>query len=435
MSRFNPDRRRLLHALGASTALAAAAGIPGTSLAAVASKRGKTIGHVVVVGAGFGGATAAKYLRKWSDGAIEVTLIERNKQFVSCPASNEVLGGNRAYDSLVHGYDGLRKNWGIRLVHASVTGIDADRRRVRTDTAGDFAYDRLVLAPGFDFIYGDIAGYDAKAQESILHAWKAGPQTLALRKQLEDLPAGGTYVLSIPKAPYRCPPGPYERASQIAWYFKTHKPGSKVIILDANDKVISKEKLFLGVWESDYKDIIEYRPGWNVVAVDPVTRIVTSELGDKERGEVLNLLPPQRAADIARVAGVVNVNDRWADVDWISLESTAVRNIHILGDALQAAPLMPKSAHMANQHGKAAAAAIVEILSGREPQPTLMANTCYSLIDDKRAIHVDSVHRYHPEKKVPLVVDGSGGVSKEPSVEEGLYTRAWATTMWKDSLS
>lgn len=435
MSRFNPDRRRLLHALGASAALAGAAGIPGSSFAAAAGKPGKKLGRVVVIGAGFGGATAAKYLRKWSNGAIEVTLIERNKQFISCPASNEVLGGNRAYDSLVHSYDGLRKNWGIRLVHASVTGIDADRHRVRTDSARDFEYDRLVLSPGFDFIYGGIEGYDAKAQETILHAWKAGPQTLALRKQLEDLPDGGTYVLSVPKAPYRCPPGPYERASQIAWYFKTHKPRSKVIVLDANDKVISKEKLFLGVWEGDYKGILEYRPGWNVVAVDAVTNIVTSELGDKERGEVLNLLPPQRAADIARVAGVVNVNDRWADVDWISLESTAVKNIHILGDALQAAPLMPKSGHMANQHGKAAAAAIVEILSGREPQPTLMANTCYSLVDDKRAIHVDSVHRYNPEKKVPLVVEGSGGVSKEASVEEGLYTRAWATSIWKDSLS
>ena len=248
MLRFNPDRRRLLHAFGASTALAAAAGIPGGSFAAVAGKAGKKLGRVVVIGAGFGGATAAKYLRKWSNGAIEVTLVERNRQFISCPASNEVLGGNRAYESLVHSYDGLRKNWGIRLVNASVIGIDADRRRVRTDSAGEFDYDRLVLSPGFDFIYGGIEGYDARAQETILHAWKAGPQTLALRKQLEDLPDGGTYVLSVPKAPYRCPPGPYERASQIAWYFKTHKPRSKVIVLDANDKVISKEKLFLGVW-------------------------------------------------------------------------------------------------------------------------------------------------------------------------------------------
>lgn len=208
-----------------------------------------------------------------------------------------------------------------------------------------------------------------------------------------------------------------------------------MIVLDANDKVISKEKLFLGVWENDYRNVLEYRPGWNVVAVDAATNIVTSELGDKERGEVLNLLAPQRAADIARTAGVVNVNDRWADVDWITLESTAVKNIHVIGDALQAAPLMPKSGHMANQHGKAVAAAIVEILAGREPRPTLMANTCYSLVDDKRAIHVDSVHRYNAEKKIPLVVEGSGGVSKEASVEEGLYTRAWATSIWKDTLS
>lgn len=432
MSLFNPDRRRLLHAFGASAALAA---VPGSILAADTGKPGKKLGRVIIVGAGFGGATAAKYLRKWSHGAIEVTLIERNKQFISCPASNEVLGGNRAYESLVHSYDGLRKNWGVRLAHASVTAIDADKRRVRTDSAGHFEYDRLILAPGFDFIYSGIDGYDAKAQETILHAWKAGPQTLALRQQLEDLPDGGTYVLSIPKAPYRCPPGPYERASQIAWYFKTHKPRSKVIVLDANDKVISKEKLFLGVWENDYRNVLEYRPGWNVVAVDAATNIVTSELGDKERGEVLNLLAPQRAADIARTAGVVNVNDRWADVDWITLESTAVKNIHVIGDALQAAPLMPKSGHMANQHGKAVAAAIVEILAGREPRPTLMANTCYSLVDDKRAIHVDSVHRYNAEKKIPLVVEGSGGVSKEASVEEGLYTRAWATSIWKDTLS
>lgn len=205
-------------------------------------------------------------------------------------------------------------------------------------------------------------------------------------------------------------------------------------MLDANDKIISKEKLFLSVWEKDYKDIIEYRPKWNVVALDAASRTVTSELGEKVTGDVLNILPQQRAADIARKIGVVNVNDRWAEVNWITLESTAVPKVHVLGDALSAAPLMPKSGHMANQHGKAVAAAIVEIFSGREPQPTLMANTCYSMVDGKRAIHVDSVHRYHPEKKVPLVVEGSGGVSKEASVEEGIYTRAWATTIWKDVL-
>ena len=428
MNKFNPERRRLMQGIGASAAFAA---VPGTALAA---KGKKPVGRVVVIGAGFGGATAAKYLRKWSHGAIEVVLIERQKEFISCPTSNEVLAGHRKFETTVHSYDNLKKHWGIKVVTASVTDVDTEKRVVKTDKAGDFSYDRLVLSPGFDFNYDSIAGYDEKARETVLHAWKAGPQTLALRKQLEDLPDGGTYVLSIPKAPYRCPPGPYERASLIASYFKEHKPKSKVLVLDANDKIISKEKLFLSVWEKDYKDIIEYRPKWNVVALDAASRTVTSELGEQVTGDVLNILPQQRAADIARKIGVVNVNDRWAEVNWITLESTAVPKVHVLGDALSAAPLMPKSGHMANQHGKAVAAAIVEIFSGREPQPTLMANTCYSMVDGKRAIHVDSVHRYHPEKKVPLVVEGSGGVSKEASVEEGIYTRAWATTIWKDVL-
>ncbi|HEX6733319.1 MAG TPA: NAD(P)/FAD-dependent oxidoreductase [Azonexus sp.] len=426
MSLINNDRRRLLQAFGATL-------LPGSALAA--PKKGQKLGRVIVIGAGFGGATAAKYLRKWSDGAIEVVLIERNPTFISCPTSNEVLAGNREYDSLIHGYDALKKNWGIKVVHASVTAIDAEKRKVRTDKGGEFAYDRLILSPGVDLNFAAIAGYDVKAQESILHAWKAGPQTLALRKQLVDLPDGGTYVLTVPKAPYRCPPGPYERASQVAHYFKTHKPNSKVLVLDANDKIISKTKLFADVWANDYKGIIEYRPNWNAVEVDAATNIVTNEIGDRERGDIINLVPPQTAGKIAHDAGVINANGRWATVNWVTMESTAVPNIHVLGDATLSAPLMPKSGHMANQHGKAAAAAILEILSGREARPTLMANTCYSMIDDRRGIHVDSVHRWNPEKKELLVVDGSGGVSKEPSVEEGLFTRAWAKNIWADTLS
>lgn len=429
MSRFNSDRRRLLQAFGASATLA----LPGAALAAPA--KGKKLGRVVVIGAGFGGATAAKYLRKWSNGAIEVVLIERNKELVSCPTSNEVLSGNREYASLVHGYEGLRKNWGIKVVHAEVTAVDTEKRKVRTDKAGEFAYDRLIVSPGVDFLFNDIAGYDDKAQQKILHAWKAGAQTVALRQQLVDLPDGGVYVQTIPKAPYRCPPGPYERVSQIAHYFKTRKPNSKIIVLDANDQIISKGKLFKGVWDDDYKGLIEYRPGWNVTEINAETNILTSEIGDRERGDVINLVPPQHAGKIAHDIGAVNANNRWVNIDWVTLESTTVKNVHVLGDATLSAPLMPKSGHMANQHGKAAAAAIVEILSGREPQPTLMANTCYSLIDDRRGIHVDSVHRYDQEKKAPIVVAGSGGVSVAPSVEEGLFTRAWAKNIWADILT
>ena len=205
-------------------------------------------------------------------------------------------------------------------------------------------------------------------------------------------------------------------------------------MLDANDKIISKTRLFADNWANDYKDIIEYRPNWNAVEINAETSIVTSEIGDRERGDVINLIPPQTAGRIAHDIGVINANKRWATVDWVTLESTVVKNVHVLGDATLSAPLMPKSGHMANQHGKAAAAAIVEILSGREPRPTLMANTCYSLVDERRAIHVDSVHRWNPEKKQLLVVEGSGGVSKEPSVEEGLFARAWARNIWSDTL-
>lgn len=433
MTRFNEARRRLLQAFGAASTLAAASLLPGAALAA--PKKGKTLGRVVIIGAGFGGATAAKYLRKWSAGSIEVVLIERNKQFISCPTSNEVLAGNRDYATIVHSYDALTKNWGIKLVHAEVTAVDTEKRRVRTEQGSEFSYDRLVVSPGVDFNFDAIAGYDAKAQENILHAWKAGAQTLALRQQLVDLPDGGTFVLAIPKAPYRCPPGPYERTSQIAHYFKTQKPNSKILVLDANEKIISKTKLFADNWANDYKGIIEYHPNWNTTELDAANKTLISEIGDKVRGDLINLIPPQTAGKIAHTIGVINANKRWANVDWISLESTAVQNVHVLGDATLSAPTMPKSGHMANQHGKAAAAAIFEMLSGREPQPILMANTCYSLLDDRRGIHVDSVHRWDPEKKTVLPVAGAGGVSATPSVEEGLYTRAWAKNIWSDTLS
>ena len=430
MTRFNESRRRLLQGLGASSTVLM---VPGMAEAAKATKQPR--GKVVIIGAGFAGATAAKYLRKWSDKGIEVTLIERNAEFISCPTSNEVLGGNRDYQTLVHSYEGLRKNWGIKLVRASVTGVDVQKKIVRTDTGAAYSYDRLVVAPGIDFMFDQIEGYDAAAQKTVLHAWKAGPQTLALRQQLEAMPDGGVFVLSIPKAPYRCPPGPYERVCQVAWYFKQNKPKSRIVVLDANDGIVSKGKLFQAAWNSEYSGMIDYRPNWNVVGLDAATKTVTSEIGDTFKGDVLNIIPPMRAGEVARQIGLVNVNDRWAGVNWISLESTVVPQVHVLGDAVFAAPQMPKSGHMANQHGKAVAAALVEIFSGREPKPTLMANTCYSMLDNKQGVHVASVHRYNPEKQAPLIVEGSGGVSSGPSLEEGRYAHGWAIQIWADTLT
>jgi NADPH-dependent 2,4-dienoyl-CoA reductase/sulfur reductase-like enzyme len=287
-------------------------------------------------------------------------------------------------------------------------------------------------------MWENVRGMSAAAAESVPHAWKAGPQTLLLRRQLEAMADGGIAVMSFPLAPYRCPPGPYERACQIAAYLKAKKPKSKLIVLDANPDYVSKKPLFSRVFSEDYKDIIDYRNNAPVAEVDVAAKTAVLELGDRVKADVLNLIPPQRAANIARDAGLITANNRWCEVDWMSMESVKVRNVHVLGDATLSAPAMPKSGHMANQHGKAAAAAIVELLNGRAPIAPMMANTCYSYIDDKSAVHVASVHRYVAEKKTMEAVAGSGGISSQDRNSwaiEGVYAWSWAQTIWADMLA
>jgi NADPH-dependent 2,4-dienoyl-CoA reductase/sulfur reductase-like enzyme len=428
MSTFNRRDFLKLSAAGAS--------LGGLTLAGCAStpQPPKTIGRVVVIGGGYGGATAAKYLRMWSGGTVEVVLIDRNTQFVSCPISNLVLGGNRRMEDITHGYQGLREH-GVQVLHDDVADIDSDKRVVKFRTKfPDMSYDRLIVSPGVDFMFDQVQGLDAEAQKTVLHAWKAGPETLALRRQLEAMRDGGVYLLSIPRAPYRCPPGPYERMSQIAHYFKQAKPRSKVIVLDANEDVTSKGPLFKAAWKDLYGGIIEYRPNAEVKSVDAKGKAFKTDF-DTVKGDVLNIVPPMRAGDIARSAGLINANNRWCGVDWTSMESTAKKNIHVLGDATLSAPGMPKSGHMANQHGKVAAAAIIELLNGRAPSPTpMMANTCYSFVSDKEVIHVASVHRFDAAQKTMVVVPGSAGVSASRSELEGQYAASWALNIWRDML-
>ena len=415
----------------------AAAGTTFTALAGCASmNEGKTIGRVVVVGGGFGGATAAKYLRLWSQGEIEVTLVEPNRQFVSCPMSNLVLGGSKTMAEITRSYAGLEKH-GVRVVHDLASAVDADKRELRLASGGVLPYDRLVLSPGIEFMYEGIVGMDAAAQAALPHAWRAGPQTVQLRQQLEAMADGGTVVMSIPLAPYRCPPGPYERACQIAWYLKQKKPKSKLLVLDANPDMVSKKGLFTKVFTEDYKGLIEYRNGAVVNEVDARARSFKTEFGDTIKGDVLNLIPPMRAGNIARQAGAITANNRWCGVDWRSMESTAVKNVHVLGDSTLSAPAMPKSGHMANQHGKAAAAAIVELLNGRPALPQMMANTCYSFVDDAAAVHVASVHRWVPEKNTLEPVAGAGGLSPADRAvwqAEGAFAWGWAESIWGDML-
>ncbi len=388
-----------------------------------------------MVGGGYGGATAARYLREWSGHAIDVTLVEPDAAFVSCPLSNLVIGGSRRMEDITVPYDALVRRHGVRLVRDRAVAIDPGKRTVRLAGGATLPYDRLVLSPGVDMMSDELPGLKQPGGDHILHAWKAGPQTLALRRQLEAMPDGGTFALSIPLAPYRCPPGPYERACQVAHYFSRHKPRSKVLILDANPDITSKAALFRQVWATQYKGMVEYRPQYNAVDVDPATRTLKFDVQDDERADVLNVLPPQRAGAIAVSAGLATANGRWCEVDFLTFESLAVPNIHVLGDAIQIAPLMPKSGHMANQHGKVAAAAIVALLSGGTPdaQP-FYNNTCYSFTSDREAVHVASVHRYDAAQKTMVTVPGSGGLSAAPmcpkenmrmGMGEGYLGRIW----------
>jgi sulfite dehydrogenase len=420
-------RRDFLKAGAAAGAMASLYGCAGG---------GKASGHVVVVGGGYGGATVAKYLRMWSEGGVQVTLIERNPTFISCPISNLVIGGTKTMEDITISYEGLRSKWGVRVIQDDVVAVDAARKTVSLKGGSALSYDRLVLSPGVDFMWDEIPGLkSADAQSKILHAWKAGPQTVALRQQLESMKDGGVYAISIPKAPYRCPPGPYERACLVADYFKKSKPKSKVVILDANEDVMSKKGLFTKAWSDLYKGIIEYRNNSEVKDVEVATNTAVLEF-DKFKADVLNVIPPHRAGDIAHKSGIKLVNNRWVDINWQSMESTSTPGIHVLGDAIFPAPTMPKSGHMANQHGKLAAAAILNLLSGQAPNPEpVVMNTCYSFVDGKNAIHVASVHQYDAAIKTVQPVKGAGGVSVARNELEGKAALGWAKNIWADMLT
>lgn len=414
-------RRDFLKLAGAATALSVAgcAGMGGSK------------GRVVVIGAGFGGATAAHYLRMWDPG-IAVVMVERDTRFTSCPMSNLVIGGHRRIDETQRGYDGLRR-LGVQVVTDEAVSVDAGKRVVKLARGGDLSYDRLIVSPGIDFLYDQVGGYAAAMGAGrVVHAWKAGAQTLELRAQLERMRDGGVYLISIPPAPYRCPPGPYERISQVASYFKAAKPRSKVLALDANADVTSKGALFKKAWADLYPGMIEYRGQARVVAVDGAAMSVRTEF-DTVKGDVLNVIPPHRSGEIAVKSGLITHNDRWCDVDWRSCESKAVKNIHVLGDATLSAPGMPKSGHMANQQAKVCAAAVIALMNGEAPNPSpVVTNTCYSYVSGGEVIHVASVHQWDSGQSTLIPVKGAGGVSSARSELEGRYAWAWAQNIWAD---
>ena len=395
---------------------------------------GGSAGRVVVIGGGIGGGTAAKYIKMWSPD-IDVTVVEREADFISCPISNLVLAGNATMAQITTGYSGLA-NRGINVVRDSAVAVDPVAKTVRLAGGTTLRYDRLIVSPGVDFVYDSIPGLNnAAAQSQVLHAWKAGPQTLALRRQLESMRDGGVFVMHIPLAPFRCPPGPYERICQVADYFQRAKAKSKIIVLDSNPDLVSKAGLFRGAWNGLYKGMIDYRPNSEIADVDVKGMTIKLQFGDV-RGDVLNVVPPHRAGDIALQAGLITANNRWCGIDWLTCESVKVPGVHVLGDATLSAAAMPKSASMANQHAKVCAAAVIAQIKGQpvNAQPMMM-NTCYSFVDAKNVIHVASVHQYSAADKSMMVVKGAGGLSDKASELEGQYAWGWARNIWADSLS
>ncbi len=419
-------RRQFLKLAGGATA----AGMIGAPFIAGAAG-GK---RVVVVGGGAGGATAARYLRM-SDPSISVTLIEANPNYHTCFMSNEVLSGERKLDSIKFNYEGLKKR-GVNVVQDTVTAIDATARKVMTASGKTFEYDRAIVSPGIDFKYEAIQGYSADVAETIPHSWKAGPQTALLRKQLEGMKDGGVFVLVSPANPFRCPPGPYERASQVASYFKRHKPKSKILILDAKD-TFSKQGLFQAGWEKLYPGMIEWvaaAKGGVVTGVDAKGMTVDAAL-DKHKGDVINLIPPQKAGKIAFDAGLAN-DKGWCPVNVQTFESTIHKGIHVIGDAAIATE-MPKSGYAANSQAKVAAQAVIDLLNGKEPGTPSYINTCYSILGKDYAISVANVYALNKaENKIAPVKDSGGVTPKDASPgdlkREASYAYSWFNNITQD---
>ncbi len=410
------------------------AGLAASAALAVPHLAAQTGERVVIIGGGFGGAAAARYLRRFNP-AIQVTLVEPASDFIMYPMSNRVIHGGLQLRDITRPYSRFVTANNLRWVQAHADSIDMTRREV--SAAGNrLPYDRLIVAPGVDYDYTGIAGLQTPAQQARApHAWKAGEQTQRLRAMLQSLPDNGVVVMTVPKVPYRCPPGPYERASLIAYFLQTRKPKAKLLVFDANPEIQAKKGLFESVWKNRYGNLIEYVPNADLKSVDTAAGVLEFEVQGPVKAGVMNVIPPQRAGTIARTSGLANVGNRWCGVDFLTYESTVAQGVYVLGDSIAAAPGMPKSGHMANQQAKVCAGAIAaQTLGMAVPSQPIIANTCYSFVSQNEVIHVASVYRYDAEKKTMVPAQGAGGVSPAPNVTEGLYAMAWASNIMNDTL-
>ena len=423
--------RRDFLAAGAAALGTAALPLPALAQGEIMPARGR---RVVVVGGGWGGCTAAKYIRR-RDPGIEVVLVEPEDAFRSCPISNWVIGGLKTMGDITIGYDALASVHGVKLLRARAAGIDVAARTVTVEGGGFLRYDRLVLAPGIALRRGDIDGLEDSPADAFPAAWKAGAETESLRRQIAAMPDGGTVALSIPRGPYRCPPGPYERISLIADFLKRRKPGARIVALDANAGIVSKGKLFAAAWERLYGGIVDYRPDSEVVAVDAARRTLSTDFDDVA-ADVANVIPPQQAHRLVFDAGLVPEGRRWAPVDPWDFSSTLAPDVHAIGDSADGSTVgrVPKSGYIANSMGKVCAAAVVAALNGRETPRPSMANTCYSLVSGDEGISVSAIYDYDDESGKILPVAGASGLSPAPSARIKRHNEDWARAIWRDML-
>lgn len=421
MTTFN--RRDFLKFGGGSVLVSGATlGLP--TIATGATKK------VVVIGGGAGGAIAAKYVKK-ADSSIDVTLIEANKDYYSCFMSNEVIGGGRKIETIRHSYDNFKKH-GINVVHSMATGVDVDKKTVTTASGDSFSYDRLIMSPGISLQFGAIEGYDEAAAEIMPHAWKAGPQTTLLRKKLTEMQDGGLVIVAPPANPFRCPPGPYERVSQMAHYLKANKPKSKILIIDAKDK-FSKQGLFTQGWAARYEGMVEWVPaadtGGGITSVDAGNMTVSTDFDDY-KADVVNFIPPQKAGKIAQIAGVTD-DSGWCPIDLATFESTIHAGIHVVGDS-SIATGMPKSAYAANSQAKLCAASVVAALNEQEVGTPSYVNTCYSLIAPDYGISVAAVYKLAEDRS--SIEKIAGGLTPSDATADALRREVQYAYSWYDNI-
>ncbi|MGB9731581.1 MULTISPECIES: FCSD flavin-binding domain-containing protein [Calditerrivibrio] len=388
--------------------------------------------RVAIIGGGFGGATTAKYL-KMLDPKLDVVLIDKSDTFYSCPMSNHVIVGLSNIKEITFKYDILQKKYGVKFIKKEVENIDGTSKKLLFKD-GFLAYDILVVSPGIGFKYDETIGYTKDAVEVLPHAWKAGEQTLKLANMLKELPKGGTVLLRVPKDPYRCPPGPYERSCLIAWYLKTHKPGSKIFVIDSNDDVVSKGKLFKAAFAELYKDILEYTPDVEVLNIDTKNKVLKTSKGDI-KADLINFIPDQKANDSAFKFGLIPEGKLWAPVDSWTLESTLIKDVYVIGDSANRGSFgtVPHSGYIANSMGKVVAEAIVAKLQGKNPPRPFMMNTCYSMVSSEEAIWIATVYEYDDTKKLTVQVGKAGGVPEKRGKIDKDNQYSWANAIWEDT--